>query len=89
LLDAAHQRPGGLFVLVWNNLNAHVSRAMGERSRPDWLTVFQLPAQASGAQPGRVCLLTPEEILASLARRDIAQLTALGRNPSNTTGFII
>jgi hypothetical protein len=34
LLDAAHQRLGGPLVLVWNSLNAHVSRAMGERSRP-------------------------------------------------------
>jgi hypothetical protein len=30
LLDAAHQQLGGPVVLVWDNLNTHVSRAMGE-----------------------------------------------------------
>src|SRR4051794_35198488 len=30
LLDAAHQRLGGPIVLVWDNLNAHVSKAMAE-----------------------------------------------------------
>ena len=29
LLDAAHQQLGGPLVLVWDNLNTHVSRAMG------------------------------------------------------------
>ena len=28
LLDAAHQQLGGPIVLVWDNLNTHVSRAM-------------------------------------------------------------
>lgn len=30
LLDAAHQQLGGPLVLVWDNLNTHVSRAMRE-----------------------------------------------------------
>jgi hypothetical protein len=30
LLDAAHQQLGGPIVLVWDNLNTHTSRAMGE-----------------------------------------------------------
>ena len=30
LLDAAHQQLGGPVVLVWDNLNTHVSRAMRE-----------------------------------------------------------
>jgi hypothetical protein len=30
LLDAAHQQLGGPLVVVWDNLNTHVSRAMTE-----------------------------------------------------------
>jgi hypothetical protein len=47
LLDAAHQQLGGPLVVVWDNLNTHVSRAMRElvAARP-WLTVFQIPPYA-------------------------------------------
>jgi hypothetical protein len=52
LLDAAHQQLGGPLVVVWDNLNTHVSRAMRElvAARP-WLTVFQLPPYASELDP--------------------------------------
>ena len=44
LLDAAHRQLGGPIVLVWDNLNTHVSAAMAEivAVRP-WLTVYRLP----------------------------------------------
>jgi hypothetical protein len=52
LLDAAHQQLHGPVVLVWDNLNPHVSRAMREliaaRSR---LRVYQLPSYASELNP--------------------------------------
>jgi putative transposase len=52
LLDAAHQQLGGPVVLAWDNLNTHVSRAMGDLvAARDWLTVFQLPPYASGLNP--------------------------------------
>ena len=52
LLDAARQQLGGPLVLVWDNLNTHVSRAMRELvAARDWLTVFQLPAYASELNP--------------------------------------
>ena len=42
LLDAAHQQLGGPLVVIWDNLNTHVSRAMTELvAARDWLTVFQ------------------------------------------------
>jgi hypothetical protein len=45
LLDAARQQLGGPLVLIWDNLNTHVSRAMRELiAARDWLTVFQLTA---------------------------------------------
>jgi putative transposase len=51
-LDAAHQQLGGPLVVVWDNLNTHVSRAMRELiAARDWLTVFQLPPYASELNP--------------------------------------
>jgi DDE superfamily endonuclease len=52
LLDAAHQQLNGPVVLVWDNLNTHVSRAMRElvTARP-WLTVYQLPPYPSELNP--------------------------------------
>jgi transposase len=40
-------------VLVWDNLNTHVSAAMAEliAARP-WLTVFRLPPYAHELNPG-------------------------------------
>jgi hypothetical protein len=36
-------------VVVWDNLNTHVSRAMAELiAARDWLTIFQLPPYAHG-----------------------------------------
>ena len=51
-LDAAHQQLDGPIVLVWDNLNTHVSGAMRELiAARDWLTVFQLPSYASELNP--------------------------------------
>jgi len=80
LLDAAHQQLGGPLVLVWDNRNTHVSRAMGELvSARDWLTVFQLPPYASELNPVESVWSCLKRSLANLARRDIIQLTALVR----------
>jgi DDE superfamily endonuclease len=47
LLDAAYHQLGGPIVLVWDNLNTHTSRAMGELIAARlWLTVYRLPAYA-------------------------------------------
>jgi putative transposase len=52
LLDAAHQQLGGPIVLVWDNLNAHVSAAMAELvAARAWLTVYQLPPYAHELNP--------------------------------------
>jgi putative transposase len=78
LLDAAHQQLGGPLVLVWDNLNTHTSKAMRDliAARP-WLTVFQLPAYASELNPVESAWSHLKRSLANLAKRDIAQLTAL------------
>ncbi len=80
LLDAAHQQLGGPLVLVWDNLNTHASRAMSELiAARDWLTVFRLPAYAPELNPVESVWSLLKRSLANLAKRDIAQLTALVR----------
>ena len=78
LLDAAHQQLGGPIVLVWDNLGAHVSRAMAELvAARDWLTVCQLPAYAHELNPVEPVWSHLKRSLANLAKRNISQLTAL------------
>jgi putative transposase len=78
LLDAAHQQLGGPLVLVWDNLNTHVSRAMRDLiAARDWLTVFQLPAYASELNPVESVWALLKRSLANLVKRSLAELTAL------------
>jgi len=78
LLDAAHQQLGGPIVLVWDNLNTHVSAAMKELIAARlWLTVYQLPAYAPELNPVEGVWSHLKRSLANLAKRNIAQLTAL------------
>ena len=78
LLDAAHQQLGGPVVLIWDNLNTHVSKAMRELiDARDWLTVYRLPPYASELNPVESVWSHLKRSLANLAKRDIAQLTAL------------
>jgi DDE superfamily endonuclease len=83
LLDAAHQQLGGPIVLVWDNLNTHVSAAMQELIAARlWLTVYQLPAYAPELNPVEGVWSHLKRSLANLAKRNIAQLTALIKDPA-------
>ena len=77
-LDAAHQQLGGPLVVVWDNLNTHVSGVMAGliAARP-WLTVFRLPPYASEFNPVEGLWSSLKRSLANLARHTIGQLTAL------------
>ena len=78
LLDAAHQQLGGPLVVVWDGLNSHVSAAMTELvAARDWLTVFRLPPYAHELNPVEPVWSHLKRSLANLAKRDLAQLTAL------------
>jgi hypothetical protein len=78
LLDAAHQQLAGPLVVVWDNLNTHVSRAMGELiAARDWLTVYQLPPYAHELNPVEQVWSHLKRSLASLATRNITELTTL------------
>jgi putative transposase len=77
-LDAAHQQLGGPLVVVWDNLNTHVSGVMAGliAARP-WLTVFRLPPYANELNPVERAWAHLKRSLANLARHTIGQLTAL------------
>jgi hypothetical protein len=77
-LDAAHQRLGGPLVVVWDNLNAHVSAAMAKLAATrDWLTICRLPAHAHELNPVKRVWPALKRPMANLAKRDLGQLTAL------------
>ena len=78
LLDAAHQQLGAPIVLVWDNLNTHVSAAMTHMvaARP-WLTVFRLPPYAPELNPVERVWAHLKRSLANLTKHTIAELTAL------------
>jgi len=78
LLDAAHQQLGGPLVLVWDNLNTHVSAAMTDliAARP-WLTMFRLPPYAPELNPVEPVWAHLKRSLANLTKHSIAELTGL------------
>lgn len=79
-LDAAHQQLGGPLVVIWDNLNAHISREMAGliAARP-WLTVVRLPPYAHELNPVESVWSHLKRSLANLVKRTIGQLTALVR----------
>jgi putative transposase len=78
LLDAAHQQLGGPIVLVWDNLNTHVSDVMADLvAARDWLTVYRLPPYAHELNPVEPVWSHLKRSLANLAKRNLAQLIAL------------
>jgi hypothetical protein len=77
-LDAAHQQLGGPLVVMWDNLNTHVSAAMAELiAARDWLTVYRLPPYAHELNPVEPVWSHLKRSLANLAKRNLSQLTAL------------
>jgi len=81
LPDAAHQQLGGRLVLVWDNLNTHVSRAMrGLITARGWLTVYQPPPYACELNPVESVWSHLKRSLANLVKRDAAQLTPLAKS---------
>jgi DDE superfamily endonuclease len=78
LLDAAHQQLGGPLVVVWDNLTTHVTDTMADLiAARDWLTVYRLPPYAHELNPVEPAWSHLKRSLANLAKRNLAQLTAL------------
>ena len=71
LLDAAHQQLDAPIVVIWDNLNTHVSAAMRELiAAREWLHVIRLPAYAPD--------LNPVEAVWSHLKRSIGNLAING-----------
>jgi putative transposase len=78
LLDAAHQQLAGPLVVVWDNLNVHVSDAMTSLvAARDWLTVYRLPPYAHELNPVEPVWSHLKRSLANLTKHNIIELTAL------------
>jgi hypothetical protein len=78
LLDGAHQQLGGPLVVVWDNLNTHVSAVMSEMvAGRDWLTIYRLPPYAHELNPVEGIWSVLKRSLANLAKRNLTELTAL------------
>jgi hypothetical protein len=88
LLDAAHQHLGGPVVLVWDNLNTHVSHTVRELIAARlWLTGYQLPPYAPEFNPVEGVWSHLRRSMANLTKHSLDQLTALVKtrlNGSNT-----
>ncbi|MET7831256.1 IS630 family transposase [Micromonospora sediminicola] len=81
LLDAAHQQLRGPIVLVWDNLNTHISAAMRQMiAARDWLTVIRLPAYAPDLNPTEQVWSHLKRSIGNLAVRGVDHLLAIIRN---------
>ncbi len=65
-------------MVVWDNLNTHVSAPMTELiAAREWLTVYRLPPYAHELNPVELVWSHLKRSLANLAKHDITELTAL------------
>lgn len=77
LLDAAHRQLGAPIILVWDNLNVHVSAVMRDltATRP-WLRVYQLPTYAPELNPTETIWSQTKSGLTNLV---VASITDIAR----------
>ena len=82
LVTAAHQQLQAPVILIWDNLNTHISAAMQKfvSSHPDWLTEVRLPAYAPDLNPAEGVWANMKNGLGNLAASDVDQLAAIVKN---------
>jgi putative transposase len=82
LITAAHYQLQAPLIVVWDNLNTHVSAVMHEftGAHPDWLTVIQLPSYAPDLNPCEGVWANMKNGLGNLAACTPDQLAAIVRN---------
>jgi putative transposase len=81
LLDAAHQQLGAPIVLIWDNLNTHISAAMRALiAARDWLHVIRLPAYAPDLNPAEHVWSHLKRSLGNLATHGIDHLATIIKN---------
>ena len=78
LLDAAHQYLKAPIVLIWDNLNVHVSTVIRDLvARRDWLHVIQLPAYCPDLNPTEAVWSHVKRSLGNLATTGVDQLAGV------------
>ena len=97
LIAAAHRYLDAPVIVIWDNLNTHLSRKMRAftTGHPDWLTVIQLPAYAPDLNPVEGAWSVMKNGLGNLAGGTTDQLAAamrhqldrIQRRPGLITGF--
>ena len=81
LLDAAHQQLQAPIVVIWDNLNTHVSAAMRELiATRDWLHVIRLPAYAPELNPTEHVWSHLKASLGNLAAHGLDHLITIVKN---------
>ena len=82
LVTAAHQQLHVPLILIWDNLNTHVSAAMRRfiEAHPDWLTEARLPAYAPDLNAVEGAWANMKNGLGNLTAADADQLTAIIKN---------
>jgi DDE superfamily endonuclease len=98
LITAAHQQLHAPVILVWDNLNTHISAAMRGyiEAHRDWPTQIRLPAYAPGLNPAEGAWANMKNGLGNLAARHVDQLAAIVKNrlkriqyrPALISGFL-
>ena len=79
LLSAAHQQLHAPIILIWDNLNTHLSKRMQKfvTAHEDWLTVVRLPAYAPELNATEGVWSHLKRGLGNCAATTIAQLMAM------------
>jgi transposase len=82
LVTAAHNQLHAPVILVWDNLNTHISAAMRAfiDAHPDWLTETRLPAYAPDLNAVEGAWANMKNGLGNLAATNVDQLTAIIKN---------
>jgi len=79
-LDQSHQRLQAPIVLIWDNLNTHVSRRMHTLiAARDWLTVIRLPPYAPDLNPAEGVWRWMKRGLTNIAAHGVDHLVHLVR----------
>ena len=84
LLRAAHHQLHAPIILIWDNLNTHVSKRMQKfvAAHADWLTVVRLPAYAPELNATEGVWSHLKRGLGNCAATGIDQLAAPGEDPA-------
>jgi hypothetical protein len=82
LVTAAHKELHAPVILIWDNLNTHVSAAMQAliSARSGWLTEVRLPSYAPELNAAEGAWANMKNGLGNLAAADVNQLAAIIRN---------